>query len=331
VFLLLNNMLLRTPGIPGAARVVWLDDGKPLQGPTYPDYVDYRDRSAAFADLAAYGETEIAARLENGEQPVSLRAVLATGNYFSVLQAHAALGRRFGSAEDLPPLGTASVVLSDATWARRFNRDPGVLGRTIETNFKPFASVGVMPRGFSGARAANGNPYVPHVWIPLWCHPLLETGDRRLVQRTTWWGMQAMDTILKDLRHTLRMCWKAPGIAAAAVATLALGIGVNIAVVTVFHAALLQSLPVEKPDRLVTVYTWTATGGDHSDFSYPLYVDLRDGSEVFSGMTAYTVGAIGVSANGAAIASSRNSSRPITSTCSVCHPRWERPLRGATS
>src|SRR5688572_5693528 len=107
-----------------------------------------------------------------------------------------------------------------------------------------------------------------------------------------------MDTILKDLRHTLRMCWKAPGFAAAAVATLALGIGVNIAVFTVFHAALRQSLPVAEPDRLVTVYTWTATGGDHSDFSYPLYVDLRDGSEVFSGMTAYAVSAVGVSANG---------------------------------
>jgi macrolide transport system ATP-binding/permease protein len=107
-----------------------------------------------------------------------------------------------------------------------------------------------------------------------------------------------MDSILKDLRYTLRMCWKAPGFAAAAVATLALGIGVNIAVFTVFHAALLESLPVEAPDRLVTVYTWTEKDGDHFDFSYPLYVDLRDGNTVFTGLTAYTSMGIGVSANG---------------------------------
>jgi predicted permease len=107
-----------------------------------------------------------------------------------------------------------------------------------------------------------------------------------------------MDTILKDLRHTLRMCWKAPGFAAAAVATLALGIGVNIAVFTVFHAALLETLPVAEPERLVTVYTWTEKDGDHSDFSYPLYVDLRDGNTVLSGLTAYTSMGVGVSANG---------------------------------
>lgn len=107
-----------------------------------------------------------------------------------------------------------------------------------------------------------------------------------------------MDSILKDLRHTLRMCWKAPGFAAAAVATLALGIGVNIAVFTVFHAALVETLPVQEPDRLVTVYTWTEKDGDHFDFSYPLYVDLREGSTVFSGLTAHTSMGVGVSANG---------------------------------
>ena len=107
-----------------------------------------------------------------------------------------------------------------------------------------------------------------------------------------------MDSVLKDLRHTLRMCWKAPGFAAAAVATLALGIGVNIAVFTVFHAALLETLPVEEPDRLVTVYTWTEKGGDHFDFSYPLYVDLRDGNTVFSGLAGHLSMGVGVSANG---------------------------------
>jgi putative ABC transport system permease protein len=199
LFLLLNNMLLRTPDIPGADRVVWLDDGKPLLGPTYPDYVDYRDRTDAFADLAAYAMWEVAARIDGVEQPISLRAVLASGNYFAVLRAQPAIGRPLGPADDRPPLGTPSVVLSDAMWTRRFNRDPGVLGRTIEINFKPFIIVGVMPRSFTGARAPNGNPFVPDVWLPLWCVPSLEPGATRLVQRTAWWGLQSIGRLRDDV------------------------------------------------------------------------------------------------------------------------------------
>ncbi len=192
LFLLLNNLLLRTPDLPGADRLVWLDEGRPLIGPSYPDYVDYRDRTNAFSDLAAYAMTGAAARLPGEEQPSRAQVVTASGNYFSVLQGSAALGRTFGPADDLPPLGTAVAVLSDAYWTRRFHRDPGALGQTIELNFKPFTIVGILPPGFSGARAPNGNPYVPDVWVPLWCQPLLDPGDARLGLRTTFWGMQAV-------------------------------------------------------------------------------------------------------------------------------------------
>ncbi|MGH9312965.1 MAG: ABC transporter permease, partial [Vicinamibacterales bacterium] len=104
-----------------------------------------------------------------------------------------------------------------------------------------------------------------------------------------------MKTLLSDLRYAGRMFWKSPGFTAAAVLTLALGIGVNVAVFSLLHAALVASLPVPNPDRLVQVTTWTAEGGDHFDFSYPLYVDLRDATDAFTGVAAYTASAIGVS------------------------------------
>ena len=192
LFMLLNNLLLRTPDLPQSEGLVWLDEGKPMAGPSYPDYVDYRDRTPAFSDLAAYATTNVGARRRGDEQPTRIRAVLASGNYFSVLQTAAALGRTFGPADDLPPLGTATVVLSDAYWARRFNRDPGVLNQIIELNFKPFTIVGVLPPGFAGARFPNGNPNAPDVWVPMWCQSVIEPGDRRLVERGTWFGMQAI-------------------------------------------------------------------------------------------------------------------------------------------
>ena len=105
-----------------------------------------------------------------------------------------------------------------------------------------------------------------------------------------------MPTIFADARHAIRTFWKSPGFSVAAALTLALGIGVNIAVFSLLHAALLASLRVPEPQRLVQVYTWTAEGGDHFDFSYPLYVDLRDRSEGLTGLAAYLSSTVGISA-----------------------------------
>lgn len=103
-----------------------------------------------------------------------------------------------------------------------------------------------------------------------------------------------MDSLLQDLRQSFRALRKTPTFTAAAVLTLALGLGVNIAVFSLMNAALLESLPVRHAQRLVHVFTTTAQGGDQFDFSYPLYVDLRDGVRMLDGLTSM---AVGVSAN----------------------------------
>jgi predicted permease len=105
-----------------------------------------------------------------------------------------------------------------------------------------------------------------------------------------------MKGLRDDLRHALRLFWSAPSFTAAAVLTLALGLGVNIAVFTVMHAALLASLPVKHGKELVNVFSWTPKGGDHLDFSYPLYVDLRDHAQGLQGLAAYTSMGVGVAA-----------------------------------
>jgi predicted permease len=114
-----------------------------------------------------------------------------------------------------------------------------------------------------------------------------------------------MNGIREDLRHALRVFWNAPSFAVAAVLTLALGIGVNIAVFTVMHAALFVSLPVKHAKELVSVYTWSAKAGDHTDFSYPLYVDLREAAGEMQGLAAYT-------SMGAGVASGTQTERVIT-------------------
>jgi len=105
-----------------------------------------------------------------------------------------------------------------------------------------------------------------------------------------------MTGLRDDLRHALRVFWNAPGFAAAAALTLALGIGVNIAVFTVMHSALLAGLPVRNADSLVNVFSWSPKSGPHTDFSYPLYVDLRDSASELDGLAAYTALGVGITA-----------------------------------
>ena len=104
-----------------------------------------------------------------------------------------------------------------------------------------------------------------------------------------------MDSLLQDLRHSVRALRKTPVFTFAAVLTLALGLGVNISVFTVMNAALLESLPVRHPDQLVHVFSRTEGGGEHFDYSYPLYVDLRDNAHTLSGLAAYTSSNVGLS------------------------------------
>jgi predicted permease len=87
----------------------------------------------------------------------------------------------------------------------------------------------------------------------------------------------------QDVRYAVRMLRKQPGFAAAAVLTLALGIGANTAIFSLVNATLFQRLPVTDRDRLTYVYRGDVGGV----FSYPLYAALRDENDVFEGFAAW--------------------------------------------
>jgi putative ABC transport system permease protein len=112
-----------------------------------------------------------------------------------------------------------------------------------------------------------------------------------------------LQTFFQNLRFTLRQLRKSPGFALTVVLTLALGIGANAAIFTLFDQVLLRMLPVERPKELVR-FEWTggfsgagsSFGGDLKNyFSYPMYKDLRDQNQVFTGVLAAVKTGVGLS------------------------------------
>jgi predicted permease len=89
--------------------------------------------------------------------------------------------------------------------------------------------------------------------------------------------------VVHDLRYAGRMLWTQPGFTAAAVLTLALGIGANTAVYSLVNATLFRRLPVADPDRLVYMYR----GAGNGVFSYPQYATLRDHATAFDGLACW--------------------------------------------
>jgi len=100
-------------------------------------------------------------------------------------------------------------------------------------------------------------------------------------------GIARLENPARDARYALRGLRRNPGFAAAAVISLALGIGANTAVFSLFHAVMLRALPVSHPEQLVMLYR-TGGWGFYGVTSYPLYKDLRGHSELFRGLVATT-------------------------------------------
>ena len=94
-----------------------------------------------------------------------------------------------------------------------------------------------------------------------------------------------MDTLLQDLRYALRSLRRNPGFTAAAVLTLALGIGANSAIFSVVRGVLLRDLPYPEPAQLMTVWGHYPSTG-RSTVSLPDYRDWREGSRSFDELAA---------------------------------------------
>ncbi len=166
IFSFINGVALRPiAGVSAPAQLVAVytsDYSSGLYGgSSYPDYVDFRDQSDAFAGLAAYEETVL--NLSGPDAAERVRGAYVTGNYFDVLGVGARVGRTLHATDDVTPGAHPVVVISHGLWQRRFGADPAIVGRTVTLDERTFTVLGVAAENFRGLRI--GQP--PEFWLPM--------------------------------------------------------------------------------------------------------------------------------------------------------------------
>jgi predicted permease len=106
-------------------------------------------------------------------------------------------------------------------------------------------------------------------------------------------GGNFLDSLIQDVRLSLRVLRKSPGFTIAAVLTLALAIGANSVVFGVLNALVLRPLNVPDPGSLYAIERGSDKAINHS---YPDYIDLRDRNRSFDALAAYNVTYVGLDA-----------------------------------
>ncbi len=125
-----------------------------------------------------------------------------------------------------------------------------------------------------------------------------------------------MFDLIRTLRYTLRQLRQAPVFTAAAIMTLALGIGGTTAIFTLIHAVMLRSLPVSEPSRLYRIGEGDdccVQGGPQDRWgmvSFPLYERLKAAAPEFEEITAFQAGGARLSARRAGV---EKAARPLRS------------------
>jgi len=168
IFSIVSGVLLRPLPYQNPERLVmvWQDmraRGGPQRDWISPGlFVEWRQRGTMFEQIAAIrGWTP---NLTGVDEPERLRGAAVSPAYFAALGVAPAAGRALTEADDVPN-GSPVVMISDALWSRLFNRDAGLVGRTILLDGQATTVVGVMPAGFEPPVIAAD------IWSPIRIDP----------------------------------------------------------------------------------------------------------------------------------------------------------------
>jgi len=137
---------------PGRLVMVWASlPGSPQSAASWPEFVDWREQSRSFADMAVWRGQSV--NLTGAGEPERLIGAFVSDRFFPLLGARIHLGRGFTADETDPASVKPVAVLSYGLWQRRFGGDPAMLGRTLLLNGQSHTVVGVLGPEFEPGRA----------------------------------------------------------------------------------------------------------------------------------------------------------------------------------
>jgi macrolide transport system ATP-binding/permease protein len=177
IFSLADVLVLRPMPVPHPSQVILVQSqlrGESLGGGalqnsplSYPDFLDLRNRSKSYTGLTASKYSPFGFAVDKSAVPQMKFGVLASGNFFRVLQVQPVLGRGFRPDEDQVQGRDAVVVLGYDLWKTEFASQPDVVGRTLFLNGIAFTVIGVAPESFTGPDTViRGALYVPMAMEP---------------------------------------------------------------------------------------------------------------------------------------------------------------------
>jgi putative ABC transport system permease protein len=148
-FSVVNAVLLRPFGFSDSERLLWIYSKRPDNPRTnfsLPEYCDYRDQNTLFDGLAAIASFNPS--LSDSGEPERVQGVRISANVFSILGLRPLIGRTL-IADDDKNGAEPVVLLSYGVWARRYAKNPDVVGRFINVNGESRRIVGVLPSSFA--------------------------------------------------------------------------------------------------------------------------------------------------------------------------------------
>jgi predicted permease len=167
IFSVVNAVLLRPVTFPDADRIVFLQTTSPQGSGTAASpakFQHFRQQTEILRDVSAFNTGLV--NYTGGAFPEQLRSGRVSADFFRLFGAPVLIGRTFSAEEDLPD-GEKVVVFSHQLWARRFNSDPGIVGKTISLNATQHTVIGVLDPNVDFQELAPN----PEVWIPFQLNP----------------------------------------------------------------------------------------------------------------------------------------------------------------
>lgn len=155
IFSVLHSVVLNPLPYQGPERLVmvWETSSENSERWVAPaNFVDWRRESRSFSSLAAFDE--FSPTLAGRAEPERLRAVSASGTFFTTLGVNASIGRTLLPSDDEADASSVAV-LSNGLWNRLFGAAPDAIGRTLLLDGRSYTVVGVMGAEFESPLSAD--------------------------------------------------------------------------------------------------------------------------------------------------------------------------------